>query len=216
FTDVSAHLARQKSRVLHASGPRADRTGSAWPAVARHDDLALTVCAHGPAFAGTSIDLGTRVLLDAQGSMAPGAKTALDLGCGTGVVAASLALARPDLGVTATDDSWAAVASARATALANGLGDRIEVVQDDAAQGLPAASIDLVVLNPPFHVGAAVHRGVALTLFAGAARVLRPGGELWTVWNSHLAYRPDLERLVGPTRQVSRNPRFTLTVSTAR
>uniref|UniRef100_UPI00356256A1 methyltransferase n=1 Tax=Actinotalea sp. TaxID=1872145 RepID=UPI00356256A1 len=120
FTDVSAHLARQKSRVLHASGPRADRTGSAWPAVARHDDLGLTVCAHGPAFAGTSIDLGTRVLLDAQRSMAPGARTALDLGCGTGVVAASLALARPDLGVTATDDSWAAVASARATALANG------------------------------------------------------------------------------------------------
>ena len=46
--------------------------------------------------------------------------------------------------------------------------------------------------------------------------LLAPGGELWCVWNSHLRYRPHLERLVGPTRQVARNPKFTVTVSTAR
>jgi len=41
-----------------------------------------------------------------------------------------------------------------------------------------------------------------------------PGGELWCVWNSHLRYRSLLERLVGPTRQVARNPKFTVTAST--
>ena len=70
------------------------------------------------------------------------------------------------------------------------------------------------MLNPPFHVGASVHTGVAHKLFDAAARVLRPGGELWTVWNSHLQYRPALERTVGPTRQVTRDPKFTVTVST--
>ena len=45
-------------------------------------------------------------------AMAPEAGTALDLGCGTGVLAAALARARPGLAVLAADQSAAAVASA--------------------------------------------------------------------------------------------------------
>jgi 16S rRNA (guanine1207-N2)-methyltransferase len=36
------------------------------------------------------------------------------------------------------------------------------------------------------------------------------------VWNSALQYRPVLERVVGPTRQVARDRKFTVTVSTKR
>jgi 16S rRNA (guanine1207-N2)-methyltransferase len=43
--------------------------------------------------------------------------------------------------------------------------------------------------------------------------VLEPGGELWCVWNAHLRYRPVLERVVGETRQVARNTKFTVTAS---
>jgi len=132
------------------------------------------------------------------------------------VLAVQLARTRPGLHVTATDESAAAVASARATVAANRVEHQVTVVQDDAAASVPDGSVDLVVLNPPFHVGASVHVGVAHRLFADAARVLRPGGELWVVWNSHLFYRPVLERIVGPTRQVDRNPKFTVTVSTRR
>ena len=57
---------------------------------------------------------------------------------------------------------------------------------------------------------------IAPRLFADAARVLRPGGELWTVWNGHLRYRPQLERIVGPTRQVGRDRTFTVTASARR
>ncbi|WP_024286382.1 class I SAM-dependent methyltransferase [Cellulomonas sp. KRMCY2] len=213
---VEARLARQKSRVVVASAPRpADgRPAPRWPAEERHADLDLTLCAHGGAFAGTQVDIGTRFLLESAGRMVPDATSALDLGCGTAVLAVALARARPGLQVTATDESAAAVASARATAQANGVADRVTVVRDDAASSLPDGAVDLVVLNPPFHVGATVHSGVALRLFADAARVLRPGGELWTVWNSHLVYRPTLERIVGPTRQAARNAKFTVTVST--
>ena len=222
---VDVRHARQKSRVLVAHGPRSSEQDAAaahagaagshhFPATARHDDLGLTVCAHGEAFAGTSIDVGTRFLLGLVDRMAPTATHAVDLGCGTGVLAATLAMGRPDLLVTATDDSWAAASSARATALANGVADRVHVTRDNAASALEPLSADLVVLNPPFHVGAAVHRGVAVRLFTAAARILRPGGELWTVWNSNLTYRPDLEKIVGPTRQAGRNPKFTVTVST--
>ncbi|WP_449386213.1 class I SAM-dependent methyltransferase [Cellulomonas soli] len=213
---VEARLARQKSRVLVATGirPTADRPTTTWPAREHDTELGLTVCAHGAAFAGTRVDVGTRFLLGSLGAMAPDAARAMDLGCGTGVVASALAVARPTLHVIATDDSAAAVASAATTARANGVADRVEVLRDDAASTVPDASVDLVVLNPPFHVGASVHTGVAHKLFGAAARVLRPGGQLWTVWNSHLLYRPALERAVGPTRQVARNSKFTVTVST--
>ncbi len=213
FASLRASLARQKSRVLVAAEPRKPEGNSPWPRCVRHPDLGLSVCAHGAAFAGTSIDIGTRFLLGYLDQARPGAASAIDLGCGTGVLAASLALQRPALTVIASDQSAAAVASARATMLANGIADRVAVVRDDALSGQPDASAELILLNPPFHIGASVHVGIALKLFADAARVLQPGGELWTVWNSHLGYRPALTRLVGPTRQVGRNAKFTVTAS---
>ena len=214
FTDVSATLARQKSRVLVARGPRP--APSSFPHSQEHADLGLTVRAHGAAFAGTKIDVGTRVLLGALDRMAPDAASALDLGAGTGVLAVLLARERPGLQVIAADQSAAAVNSTTATAAANGVGDRVRVVRDDAADSLPDVSVDLVVCNPPFHVGAAVVTTAADRLFAAAARVLRPGGELWTVYNSALRYKAALGRIIGPTRVVEQTPKFTVTVSTRR
>jgi 16S rRNA (guanine1207-N2)-methyltransferase len=214
FTKVGATLARQKSRVLVARGPRPGP--SSFPMRSEHPDVGLTVCAHGSVFAGARIDLGTRALLACLDRMAPDAATALDLGCGTGVLAAALARARPALQVLAVDQSAAAVASAAGTAAANGLADRIRVIRDDAASSLPEASVDLVACNPPFHVGTAVVTTAADRLFAAAAAVLRPGGELWTVYNSALRYKPVLGRLVGPTRLAEQGPKFTVTVSTRR
>ncbi len=216
FEQIDVSHARQKSRVLIARVPRDRRQPPAlgWPRGERHDDIGITVVAHGGVFAGTGVDHGTRFLLEHLGDAVPDAATAVDLACGTGLVAAWLARTRPALRVAATDRSAAAVASARGTAEVNGLADRIAVTQADGLEGLSDAGERLVVLNPPFHSDAALHTGIAAHLFAEAARVLAPGGELWCVWNSHLRYRPLLERLVGPTRQVARNPKFTVTAST--
>ena len=146
--------------------------------------------------------------------MEPAAGPAVDLGCGTGVIATALARAYPQLSVLATDESAGAVSSALATVAANGLGERVEVLRDDAMSTLPDASVDLIVCNPPFHLGTSVHSGVSLKLFRAAGRVLRPEGQLWTVFNSHLPYRSELAREVGPTRVVGQNAKFTVTVST--
>lgn len=216
FDDVTATLGRQKSRVLVARSPKADAVPRAWPVRAHDDPLDLDVCSFGAAFAGARVDVGTRFLLESEPRMAPTARVALDLGSGTGVIATILARSRPALRVIASDQSASAVASTRATADANGVADRIEVVRDDAASAVADASVDLVVLNPPFHIGNAVHPGIAEKLFVAAGRVLVSGGELWTVWNSGLRYRETLERHVGPTEQVSRNSTFTVTVSRRR
>ena len=215
FERVDVSHARQKSRVLRASGPRADREPAApgWPRGERHDELGITIVAHGGVFAGAGVDIGTRFLLGELGAAMPDAASAVDLACGSGVVAAWLAHARPSITVTATDRSAASAASARATAEVNAVADRVHVTQADGLELLPDGSEPLIVLNPPFHSDAALHTGIARHLFADAARVLAPGGELWCVWNSHLRYRPLLERIVGPTRQIARNPKFTVTAS---
>jgi 16S rRNA (guanine1207-N2)-methyltransferase len=215
FERVDVSHARQKSRVLIARRVRAQRTPGApgWPRGERHDELGVTVVAHGGVFAGAGVDIGTRFLLEQLDAAMTDAPSAVDLACGTGVVAAWLARTRPTLRVTATDRSAAAAASARLTAEANDVADRVRVTQADGLEQLPDASERLVVLNPPVHSDAAVHTGIAGHLFADAARVLERGGELWCVWNSHLRYRPVLERVVGETRQVARNAKFTVTAS---
>jgi len=224
FGRLDVSLARQKSRVLTAREPLAspsDFSVPEYPVREYNDELGLWVCAHGSVFAGAKLDLGTRLLLSVLDGALPDAPAtagtvAIDLGSGTGILAASLARSRPGISVIATDQSAAAVASSRATMEANDLSDRVTVVRDDALKSQPDASADLIVLNPPFHVGATVHTGLAGRLFRDAARVLRPGGELWTVYNSHLAYRPTLESVIGSTREVVRNNKFTVTSSRRR
>ncbi|WP_427131047.1 class I SAM-dependent methyltransferase [Pseudarthrobacter sp. S9] len=215
FDEVQPQLARQKSRILLAGQPKPVQGARPFPVTDVNAELGLTVCARGAVFAGTGLDIGTRFLLGFLPQM-PHARHAIDLGCGTGILAAMYARSNPGARVTATDRSAAAVDSALATARANGLEAQIGVVQDDAMSSLPEGSADLILLNPPFHLEAAVHSGAGIKLFEAAGRVLAPGGELWTVFNSHLHYRPALERLIGPTREVGRNPKFTVTASTRR
>ncbi|WP_164234050.1 class I SAM-dependent methyltransferase [Microbacterium hydrocarbonoxydans] len=241
FGRVQAQRAERKSRLVIASEPLPVPAGPPFPVTAQHDGL--TLVAHGGAFAGAKLDIGTRVLLDVLGlggsqllkngscAAVPGpdgaagrsscgvvnaAETVVDLGCGTGALAVSYALAHPEARVIATDRSAAAAASARATAAANGVADRVTVMHDDAASELAEGSADLVLLNPPFHLGSSVHTGAATRLFEASARLLRPGGELLTVYNSALGYRAELTRLIGPTEQLARTPKFTVMRSVRR
>lgn len=215
FHTVQPQLARQKSRVLLATGPKATPAPDRFPVVEHLAELDLHVAAHGAVFAGPKLDIGTRFLLTFLPSMKP-ARHAIDLGCGTGILAAMYARHYPESRVTATDQSAAAVASALATARANGLESRIGGLQDDALSTMEKGSADLVLLNPPFHVGAGVHAGAGLKMIEAAGRVLAPGGELWTVYNRHLPYLPALERHVGPTAIKGQNPKFTVTRSLRR
>ncbi|MGV8882595.1 MAG: class I SAM-dependent methyltransferase [Rhodoglobus sp.] len=219
FGRLDVSLARQKSRLLIAREPFSGNTRRHRPIADGdeyflkkewHERLGLTAVARGGVFAGTSLDIGTRALVDVLDRL-PSYASAIDLGCGTGILAARLKQLNPNAAVLASDQSAAAAASARLTMLANELD--VRVTRDDALDAEPDASADLILLNPPFHTGATVHKGLAEKLFRASARVLRPGGELWTVWNSHLAYRPQLERIVGETRQIARGPKFTVTAS---
>ena len=69
---------------------------SSYPLRAYDEDLDLWVCAHGGAFAGSSIDLGTRFLIGCFDRLPPTARHVVDLGCGTGVLAVAAARQRPE------------------------------------------------------------------------------------------------------------------------
>ncbi len=216
FGQVRASLGRHKARALVAEGPTPDTFDeSAWPQRERHEAEDLTVCAHGGVFAGTGIDVGTRALLDVLHRVPEDAVDVVDLGCGNGVLAVGAARVLPRAYVVGTDVSAAAVASTLATAEANGVSDAIDAVRTDGLEGIAPGSLDLVLCNPPFHRGTALDRSTSPHLFAEVGAALRPGGELWTVWNSHLPYLPMLRARVGSTTVVTQNPRFTVTRSRA-
>jgi 16S rRNA (guanine1207-N2)-methyltransferase len=212
FGTVRASLGVQKSRVLLAEHPRPPAENR-YPLVGSDEELGLQVRAYGGAFAGAAVDLGTRFLLGFAPSFPAGARRVVDLGCGTGLLAVAAARRLPEAEVLAVDVSRAAVLSAAATAEANGVADRVEVCRTHLAGGVPDGSVDLVLCNPPFHRGNSRDSAVAFEMLADAARVLRPGGELWTVYNSHLPYLRTLRRLVGSTTVAGQNTGFTVTRS---
>jgi len=119
----------------------------------------------------------------------------LELGTGSGCIAITLALQRPDARVTAIERSRAALAVARANA--TDLGATVDWIEANwYAQTAAAAHFDLIVANPPYvragdpHLEALRHEPVeALVagagglddlrqIVAGAPARLRPGGWL--------------------------------------
>lgn len=212
FAEVSAGLGRRKARVLTAASPRATRDPSPWPRWGADRELPFRVAAHGATFGGAVLDHGSRLLLRtlAEDPPASAPRRVVDLGCGNGSLAVSAALRWPEARVVATDQSSAAVSATRLTAEAAGVADRVEVHRADALEAVPDGWAELILLNPPFHTGSTVHAGVAHRLIRACRRSLADGGELRIVFNSHLRYRPLVERAVGPVRELARDRTFTV------
>lgn len=68
FSSVSASRGRQKSRVLRAAEPKPD-VAVTFPMTEWLDEFGLDVVAHGAVFAGASLDIGTRLLLENLGKI---------------------------------------------------------------------------------------------------------------------------------------------------
>lgn len=147
-------------------------------------------------FARDHLDVGTRTLLPLLPSGGLGAM--VDLGCGNGALAIALARRNPQATVLGVDESYQAVASARANAARAGLeAPRVTFTVADGLSELADASVDLVVTNPPFHQDRNVGDAVAWAMFREAARTLIIGGRLLVVGNRHLAHGRRLVRLFG-------------------
>jgi len=220
FDEVTASRGYHKARALRARSPHALR-GDVPPQMPRKNHVHVVgediqLRAFGLTFGAARLDPGTELLLETIIALPPDQfasdATVVDLGCGNGAVAAALGKSVPSLNIIATDDSASAVASTTATLAANDLDD-VQVLHQSGLEQLADASVDAVVLNPPFHRGTELTSDVAFYLFEEAARTLKPGGVLWTVFNAARHYRPQLDARVGPTWQLARDRRFIVTQS---
>ncbi len=90
----------------------------------------------------------TEVLVEAALAVAQPGWTVADLGTGSGCIAITLMLERPDLMVFGLDISPAALAYAHENAEI--LGGRVEFVRGDGVDWIARNPVDLVVTNPPY------------------------------------------------------------------
>jgi release factor glutamine methyltransferase len=117
----------------------------------------------------------TEVLVAAALREAPAARRVLDLGTGSGVLAITYLLERPESRAIALDASLEALTLARANAARHGVLERLGLAASDWLAALGSRPFDLALSNPPylaFSEGASLPRTVrehdpARALFAG-------------------------------------------------
>ncbi|MGB9035124.1 MAG: methyltransferase [Paeniglutamicibacter sp.] len=132
----------------------------------------------GGVFSPDRIDKGTAVLL--RGVPAPSAEgNLLDIGCGWGPIALSMALASPEATIHAVDVNERSLALTRDNAAALGLKNVVVALPDDVD---PTRTYNTIWSNPPIRIGKeALHELLLLWLPR-----LSPGGEAWLVVQKNL------------------------------
>jgi 16S rRNA (guanine1207-N2)-methyltransferase len=137
-----------------------------------------TVTTAGGVFSPDRVDLGTRVLLDTV-PVPPSGGNLLDLGCGWGPVALSLALESPEATVWAVDVNERALELVRRNASSFGLTNVNAVLPDE----IPAdVRFSTIWSNPPIRVGKAELHAMLLRWLP----LLEPDAAAWLVVQKNL------------------------------
>jgi len=207
FGATRTSLARKKARLIFATFSR-ESTASPYPLAVKIEGFPLPFTNHANVFSREKLDVGTRFFLDhlPVGDF----RDVLDLGCGNGLVGVAAKRKNPDAKLVFTDESRMAIESAEANFRAYYPDAPAEFHWTNAFETGAAASVDLVLCNPPFHQGTTVGDFVAREMFRDAYRVLRSGGLLRAIGNSHLGYPAVLGRLFGSSEVVAKNAKFTI------
>lgn len=154
-------------------------------------------------FSRDGLDVGSQLLLS---TLQPHTKgKVLDVGCGAGVLAATLASHSPKVRLTLCDVSAPAVEASRATLAANGFEG--EVLASNVFSDI-TGRFDMIISNPPFHEGLQTSFDAAQTLIRGAVRHLNIGGELRIVANAFLPYPNILDETFGNHEVIAQTGRF--------
>ncbi|RLJ16103.1 50S rRNA methyltransferase [bacterium endosymbiont of Escarpia laminata] len=200
-------LAKKKARLIFSELDLARKVPSSpYPVSYSLEESPFRLINHANVFSRDRLDIGTRLLL--QHIPGQGLSEIVDLGCGNGVVGLIAAERNPNATIHFVDESYMAVASAKATFETSGLGNSAVFRVADALSGFAPETVDLVLCNPPFHQQQVVGDFIAWRMFSQSVKVLKRGGELRVVGNRHLDYPAKLKRLFGNVEQLSANPKF--------
>lgn len=128
-------------------------------------------------FSPDGIDKGTRILLD--GVPAPEGRRLLDIGCGWGPIALTLALQAPQASVLAVDVNERCLALTAENAARLGLTNITGAKPDDVDSDL---EFDTIWSNPPIRIGKQELHALLLRWIPRLA----PGGHAWLVVQKNL------------------------------
>ena len=142
-------------------------------------DLSLRLTTDTGVFAAGAVDVGTRILLAEGAVMRPDAENIVDLGCGYGPIALTLARRAPDATVWAVDVNQRARELCAENAARSAITNVTVIAPEDFPDGLV---IDELWSNPPIRIGKdALHELLALWLDR-----LAPEGRAQLVVQKHL------------------------------
>lgn len=166
---------------------------------------AITVYSRPGVFSWEHPDEGTMLL--AEHMVINRHESVLDLGCGAGGLGVVAAMLSDGGRVRLVDADIDAVRSSRGTVEMSGIRN-CSVVVSDIASAVIDERFDVVVSNPPFHVGKATNLELPQQFILDAFEVLEPGGRLYLVANRTLPYEAMIQERFGNVTAVHDGPRF--------
>ncbi len=204
-------LAVKKARLVFSTFDSATENNPAlvspFPSKWRLEGTSFEILNHANVYAREKLDIGARYFIKNLPKVATDAKV-IDLGCGNGVIGLSVLASQPTAQVQFFDESYMAMASAKANIAKNAPNAQCEFHLNDCLSGVEGGSVDLILCNPPFHQQTATTDHIAWQMFKDSHRVLKKGGELRIIGNRQLGYHIKLKRLFGNENLIASNDKF--------
>jgi 23S rRNA (guanine1835-N2)-methyltransferase len=201
---TTTSLAQKKARLIFAQFEK-EKVSSPYPLKVRLDGFDKEFINHSNLFSREKLDIGSRFLLE---NMPRGDYSSiLDLGCANGVIGIKAKLVFPKAQIIFSDESAMALESAKIN-YQNYFNDEAQFHWTNCFEEGEKDSLDLVLCNPPFHQSNTIGDFIAWQMFTDAKIVLRRGGVLRVIGNSHLAYQVKLKKIFGNSQIIATNKKF--------
>ena len=205
--DTTTSLAKKKARLVFADFIRST-VASPYPKNVAIEGFKIPFSHPSNLFSREKLDIGTRFLLEhiPNGNW----KTILDLGSGNGIVGIAAKMDHPSAEIIFCDESTMAIQSSKTNFANYFQGATAQFEWINCYENQSAASVDLVLCNPPFHQGTTIGDFIAWQMFQDAHHVLKAGGMIRVIGNSHLLYQHSLKKIFGNAEILATNQKFTI------
>lgn len=163
---------------------------------------------HSNIFSRNKLDIGTRFFLENIPNNING--HILDLGCANGIIGIKAKILNSNSKIYFNDESYMAIKSALANYAKYNFADEAKFLWTHCTENLGDTKFDLILCNPPFHQGTTISKDIAIDMFKSSFRILKKGGRLRIVANSHLGYQKNLKRIFGNYALLNSNKKFVI------
>jgi len=157
-------------------------------------------------FSYNQLDEGTRLVL--QHLKVESGISVLDLGCGYGIIGIFASKLNPNK-ITMVDNNLHAIESTIKNTNKY-CKNNIKIVPSDILNNIHDQRFDLIISNPPFHVGREINYQISHEIITQSWEALHPSGSLLLVANRFLPYNKIIQQIFSSISIIEENSRFSL------